>query len=629
MPEGSAAHTLPPHPVADDAPPRRPRDFSGLARLWPFVWGHRTDAALALLFLLISSAAILGMSGAARLLVDRGIGQRDMGELVRAFGVVAGVVVILAVSTGLRIYFITKVSEWVVGDLRKAVYNHVLKLDPAHFLKVRTGEVLSRLTTDMTIVEYMAGHVASLALRNLFILVGAVALMVTISPGFAGLVLLLLPVGLAPLLLYRKRVRRLSATAQDLFASAVGYAGETIEALETVQAFARETTASARFEAAVEKALHASKARMKARSLMSALLITLIFGGLLTVLFMSAVAVFIEHTMAAGALLQLLVLSMLAASAVATLGEVWGEIQKAAGAMLRIGELMDAKPSISPPHRTTAMPSPPRGEVEFDEVSFAYPGREDIPALHGFSLKVRAGERVALVGPSGSGKSTVLRLLLRFYDPQAGIVRVDGIDLRDADPGEVRQRMALVAQDAPLFSDSAIENIRFGRQSATADEVMWAAAAAQASEFLSLLPQGLHTPMGERAKTLSGGQRQRVAIARALVRNAPILLLDEATSALDAENERLVQEALHEAMIGRTTLVIAHRLATVLEADRIVVMEGGRVVEEGHHAELVGQGGLYARLAELQFGAAEGEERSVEDRAIDNGLSIAAMNARA
>ena len=584
---------------------RSARDFSGLARLWPFVWAHRTDAALALVFLVISSAAILGMSGAARLLVDRGIGQRDMSELVRAFGVVAGVVAILAVSTGLRIYFITKVSEWVVGDLRKAVYNHVLKLDPAHFQKVRTGEVLSRLTTDMTIVEYMAGHVASLALRNLFILVGAVALMVTISPGFAGLVLLLLPVGLAPLLLYRKRVRRLSAHAQDLFASAVGYAGETIEALETVQAFARETTASARFEAAVEKALHASKARMKARSLMSALLITLIFGGLLTILFMSAVAVFIEHTMAAGALLQLLVLSMLAASAVATLGEVWGEIQKAAGAMLRIGELMDARPAVRPPRETTPMPSPARGEVEFDEVSFAYPGREDLPALHGFSLKVRAGERVALVGPSGSGKSTVLRLLLRFYDPQAGTVCVDGVDLRRADPGEVRERMALVAQDAPLFSDSAIENIRFGRQSATADEVMWAAAAAQASEFLSLLPQGAHTPMGERAKTLSGGQRQRLAIARALVRNAPILLLDEATSALDAENERLVQEALHEAMIGRTTLVIAHRLATVLEADRIVVMEAGRVVEEGRHAELVAAGGLYAKLAELQFGGAE------------------------
>ena len=590
---------------AEPSPPLGRPKLSGLNRLWPYVLAHRADAALAMLFLLISTAAVLGLTGAARLLVDQGIALRDMGQLIRAFAVLGAVIVVLAISTGLRIYYVTKMSEWVVGDLRKAVYNHVLKLDPTHFLKLRTGEVLSRLTTDMTIVENMAGHVASLTLRNLLNLVGALGLMVVISPTFAGWVLLLLPVGLTPLLLYRKRVRRLSVHAQDLFAAAIGYAGETIEALETVQAFAREKTASARFETAVEHALHASKARMKARSIMSALLITLVFGGLLAVLFLSAVAVFIQHTMAPGALLQLLVLSMLAATAVSILGEVWGEILKAAGAMQRIGELLDTQPGIRPPLLTTPMPSPPRGEVAFENVTFAYPGREGRSALDGFTLTVKPGERVALVGPSGAGKSTVLRLLLRFYDPQAGVVRNDGVDLRKADPVELRERMALVAQDSPLFSDTAAENIRFGRQCATADEVMWAAAAAQASEFLSHLPQGIETPMGERAKTLSGGQRQRLAIARALVRNAPILLLDEATSALDAENERLVQQALHEAMAGRTTLVIAHRLATVLEADRIVVMEGGRVVEEGQHADLCARGGLYARLAELQFGAAD------------------------
>jgi ATP-binding cassette subfamily B protein len=609
MPDGSQTAGTQAGAVAAPSPVEtaggRGGRMSSFTRLWPYVVAHRTDALLALLFLLISTAAVLAMTGAARLLVDHGIALRSMAELIRAFGVLAGVIVILAVSTGFRIYFISKMSEWVVGDLRKDVYNHVLELDPAHFLKLRTGEVLSRLTSDMTIVENTAGHVASLTLRNILNLIGAVGLMFLISPTFATFVLVLMPVGLLPLILYRKRVRRLSVHAQDLFAEAIGYAGETIEALETVQAFARETTASARFERAVEKALHAAKARIKARSLMSALLITFIFGGLLAILFMSAVAVFIRHTMAPGALLQLLVLSMLAAAAVSTLGEVWGEIQRAAGAMHRIGELMDAVPGIQRPEKTRSMPVPARGEVAFEDVSFAYPGREDLPALNGFSLRVAPGERVALVGPSGAGKSTVLRLLLRFYDPSTGVVRIDGVDLRDADPVEVRERMALVAQDSPLFSDSALDNIRFGRATATADEVMWAAAAAQASEFLSLLPQGIETPMGERAKTLSGGQRQRLAIARALVRNAPILLLDEATSALDAENERLVQQALHEAMIGRTTLVIAHRLATVLAADRIVVMDGGRVVEEGSHAELVAAGGLYAKLAELQFGAGE------------------------
>jgi ATP-binding cassette subfamily B protein len=344
-------------------------------------------------------------------------------------------------------------------------------------------------------------------------------------------------------------------------------------------------------------------ARVRARALMTAMVIVLMFSGVGGILYLATTAVYIQHTMSAGALFQFFFLAILAAGAVGQLGEVMGEVQKAAGAMARITDLLNARPSIAPPAAPKAMPRPARGEVGFERVTFAYPGRPDLPALRDFSLRVRPGERVALVGPSGAGKSTVLRLLLRFYDPQSGVVSIDGVDLREVIPAEARARMALVGQDAALFSGSAYENLRFGREDASPDQMRAAAEAAQAWTFLSALPEGLDTPIGERAKTLSGGQRQRLAIARALVRDAPILLLDEATSALDAENEQLIQRALEKAMVGRTTLVIAHRLATVLKADRIVVMDEGHVVEEGVHAELVAKGGLYARLAELQFGA--------------------------
>jgi ATP-binding cassette subfamily B protein len=400
-----------------------------------------------------------------------------------------------------------------------------------------------------------------------------------------------------------RRMQRLSVRAQDRFAEAIGYAGEGLEALETVQAFGQEESVSARFNRAIEGAFDASRAQIRASGLMSGLMITLIFAGMLILLFQCAVAVIVERTMTPGTLLQLLILAMVAASALRDLSEVWSQIQKASGASERIAGMMDASPTIAAPAHPTPMPHPARGEVSFEKVSFAYPGRLDLPALSGFSLNVRPGERVALVGPSGAGKSTVFRLLLRFYDPDAGVVRIDGVDLTATCPRAARARLALVAQDAPLFSGSAADNIAFGRHGASAQDIRAAAQAAQAEGFLVALPQGLDTLVGERAKTLSGGQRQRVAIARALIRQSPILLLDEATSALDAENERLVQQALHVAMEGRTTLVIAHRLATVLEADRIVVMDAGRVVEQGRHAELLAKGGLYARLARLQFGA--------------------------
>ena len=581
----------------------RRRDLRPLTALLPYVRAHRADAILAAIFLLISTAASLSISAAVRLVVDRGLGAHTYAALNHTALAAAGVVGVLALATASRFYFISRLGERVVADLRRTIYDHVLTLDQAFFLKTRTGEVLSRLTTDLTIVESMVGSSASVALRNALSLIGSVALLIWVVPSYTIYVLLLAPLILGPLFFFGRRVRTLSTKAQDRFADAVGYAGESLDSLETVQAFGREQSVAARFGAAVETAFRASMARVRARSLMTAVVIVLMFAGVGGILYLAAAAVFIQHTMTPGVLFQFFFLAVFAAGSVASLGEVMGEVQKASGAMARITDLLNARPSIAPPASPIVMPKPPRGEIGFEHVTFAYPGRPDLPALRDFSLNVRPGERVALVGPSGAGKSTVLRLLLRFYDPQSGAVRIDGVDLRDADPAVARARIALVGQDAPLFSGSAHENLRFGREDATLDEMRAAAEAAQAWTFLSALPQGLDTPIGERAKTLSGGQRQRLAIARALVRGAPILLLDEATSALDAENERLVQRALHEAMVGRTTLVIAHRLATVLKADRIVVMDDGHVVEEGVHADLVAKGGLYARLAELQFGA--------------------------
>ncbi|HXA37592.1 MAG TPA: ABC transporter transmembrane domain-containing protein, partial [Phenylobacterium sp.] len=505
-------------------------------------------------------------------------------------------------ATGLRLYFLYKLGERVVADLRKRVFRHVLGLDLGHFVNLRTGEVLSRLTSDMSIVEAIVGNVIPVAVRNLVTLTGGLVLMVVVSPDFTLLVTMLIPILLTPMLLMSRRLQALSARAQDRFAQAVGYAGEGLGAIDTVQAFGQEDAVAGRFNAAIESAFEASRAQIRARGLLSFLMIVMIFGGMLALLFRAAVEVIVDHTLSPGALFQLLGLAFLAANAVKDLSEVWGQIQKASGAAERIVAMLDTAPAIQAPTRPWPLPAP-RGEVAFENVRFAYPGRAGPPALNGFTLAARPGERVALVGPSGAGKSTVLRLLLRFYDPDGGSVRIDGVDLRQADPAQVRARMALVAQEAPLFSGSAADNIRFGRPAAIDAEVRAAALAAQAEGFIAALPQGFETVVGEHAKTLSGGQRQRLAIARALIRRAPILLLDEATSALDAENERLVQQALHEAMRGRTTLVIAHRLATVLEADRIVVMDGGRVVDEGTHAELLARGGLYAKLAKLQFTA--------------------------
>ncbi len=579
------------------------RDLRPLGRILPFVRAHPADAILGLTFLLVSALALLILTRLAGWVIDGGFARHNRAAMIQIFIEAGAVVAVLAATTGLRLYFLYKLGERVVADMRQAIFRHVLGLDPSHFLKLRNGEVLSRLTTDMTFIEGLVGNIVPVAIRNIVVLVGALVWMVVLSPNLTGLVLLLIPALLTPLFLLSRRMQQLSVRAQDRFAEAVGFAGEHLGALETVQAFGREPAVSEVFNSAVERAFEASRSQLRARGLLSAMMITVIFLGMLALLYQSAVAVLVQHSLTGGALSQLLLLAFFAANAVKDLSELWGQIQKASGAAERIAGMMDLRSVIVSPANPVPLPSPARGGIEFDAVRFAYPHRSGPPALDGFTLSIRPGERVALVGPSGAGKSTVLRLLLRFYDPASGVIRLDGVDLAAADPGEVRARMAMVAQDAPLFSGSAAENIRFGRDQATHADIAAAATAAQAHAFIEALPHGYASIVGEHAKTLSGGQRQRLAIARALVRDAPILLLDEATSALDSENEQLVQQALKRAMVGRTTLVIAHRLATVLEADRIVVMEAGRVVEQGRHAELLARGGLYARFARLQFGA--------------------------
>ncbi|MDR6952171.1 ATP-binding cassette subfamily B protein [Ancylobacter sp. 3268] len=589
------------HTSAAPASRRGRADLSPLRALWPHVRRYKGRAGAALVALVVAALATLVVPVAVRRMIDFGFDADHAGYIRQYFLVMIGVVGVLAAASAFRYCLVMTLGERIVADLRAEVFTHLLKLDGAFYDQARAGEIVSRLTADTTQIKSAVGASASVALRNIVLFIGAAVMMVITSPWLSVILLVLIPAIVVVLLGSGRGVRKRSREAQDTLAGASAYATEAVGAMRTLQANTAEDAAKQRFDGAVEHAFDAARDAIRARALLTGVAIFLIFASIVGILWAGANAV-LSGSMSAGTLGQFVLYAVLAASGLGQLGEVWGEVSQAAGATERIAELIAEEPKVAAPAAPLALPAPPIGAVRFDAVGFAYPTRPDIPALCGVSFTVKPGERVAFVGPSGGGKSTLFQLLLRFYDPSSGRIEVDGIDIAAADPRAVRARLALVPQDVAIFAASIRENIRLGRPEASDAEVEEAGRLAAADEFVERLPERWETLVGERGVTLSGGQRQRIAIARAILRKAPILLLDEATSALDAESETLVQQALDRSMQGRTTLVIAHRLATVLSADRILVMEHGRIVEEGRHAELVAKGGLYARLAALQFG---------------------------
>jgi ATP-binding cassette subfamily B protein len=579
------------------------RDLAPLRSILPFLAPYRWRIAAGFLALICSSTATLTLPFLARGLLDQEFITRQAGQVGTYFPAFVFLAAVLGVSSATRFYFVTWLGERVTADIRAAVFGNVLNLTPAFFEVTRTGEVLSRLTADTTLVQTVVGSSASVALRNLVTLTGGLVLMFVTSLKLSLLILGAVIGIMVPLILFGRWVRRLSRTSQDRIADTSARASETINAVVTVQAFTNEARERSAFAGTVEASFISAIIRTRARAVMTAVVIFTFFTALASVLWVGAQDV-TAHRMTGGTLLQFIILGGIVAGGFGSLSEVWGDLQRAAGASERLMELLHVKPAIAPPQHPRHLAAPARGAVSFEHVTFHYPTRPDSAALQDFSLTVRPGEAVALVGPSGAGKSTVFQLMLRFFAAQTGQVRFDGIDLADLDPVELRKHVALVAQDPVIFSGTIAANIAYGRDGATLDEVRKAATAAAASEFIERLPQGFDTIVGERGVTLSGGQRQRIAIARAILRDAPLLLLDEATSALDAENELLVQQGLANLMVGRTTIVIAHRLATIQKLARIVVMDQGRVVAEGSHGDLVREGGLYARLAQLQFAGA-------------------------
>ncbi|WP_233842955.1 ABC transporter transmembrane domain-containing protein [Dyella sp. 2HG41-7] len=583
---------------ANDPKPRR--RIGSLRLLWPFVKPHRMLAVGWLLFLAISSSATLVLPIAVRHMIDHGFRNSNATAINASFLGLFAVAVVMAFATAARFYCISLLGERTLAALRSKLYAHVIRLDVSFFERNRVGELISRLGTDTEVVQALVGSGISVALRSAVMLIGATAAMIWTSPRLAGLTALVIPAVVLPILIFGRRVQKLSRASQDRLADAAAIANETLNAAPAVKAYAREGIESDRYGGAIARALATARRRIGTRTGLTAAVIVLFFGAITLVLWVGARDV-LAGTLDAGVLAQFVVYAFLSGGSMMGLSDVWGDVLRAAGAMERISELFTEEATIADPPQPLALPRPIRGALRFENVAFHYPTRPDAPALHDFNLDIRPGETVALVGPSGAGKSTVFALLLRFYDPQRGRISFDGVDLRAMTLPELRGAIALVPQETVIFGGTAADNIRFGRQDASDDEVRAAAHAAEAHDFIQMLQNGYDSELGERGVRLSGGQRQRIAIARAILRNAPLLLLDEATSSLDAQSEAAIQQALERLEKGRTTLVIAHRLATVQRADRIVVMDGGRIVAQGTHESLLAEGGLYAELARLQF----------------------------
>ncbi|GAA0735069.1 ABC transporter transmembrane domain-containing protein [Sphingomonas japonica] len=596
------APSAPLPPPAPPAPPKR--RLSNLTIVWGYTSRYPLQLAAAILALLCAAGATLWIPRTFQQVVDNGFGgDGDAAAIAPYFQGLLIVVVILSLATAARFYFVSWLGERTVADMRAAVHRNLLRLSPQWFEENRPSEIASRLTADTAVVEQIVGTTVSVALRNLLIGVGGVIYLFTLAPKLAALLILGIPLIIAPIIWLGGKVRRFSRTSQDRIADIGTIASETLGAMKIVQAFGQERREADRFAGAVDRGFAAAKLRFGTRAVMTALVIFVLFGAV-TLIMWDAVSDVAAGRVTGGSITAFVITAGLVTGAFGALTEVYGDLLRASGAAARLAELLAQEPQIAAPANPVALPQPPRGEVAFDHVTFRYPTRTEHAALHDFSLDVAAGDTVAVVGPSGAGKSTLFQLVQRFYDPEAGEIRVDGVPLPAADPAEIRKRIAIVPQETVIFAATARDNLRYGRWDASDAELWHAADAANASEFLRALPQGLDTFLGEDGARLSGGQRQRVAIARALLRDAPILLLDEATSALDAESERLVQDALDRLMANRTTLVIAHRLATVRAAGRIVVMDAGRIVEVGTHGDLIARGGLYARLASLQFSEA-------------------------